>query len=80
MQEGVVPASSLPISNSAVDVICEVILHLSLHPRKHKTYHVVSKEVKHWTALWRWMNETGFEVKRIIYSSFSLFYFIPFYQ
>eukprot|EP00026_Physarum_polycephalum_P000465 Phypoly_transcript_00466.p1 GENE.Phypoly_transcript_00466~~Phypoly_transcript_00466.p1 ORF type:complete len:1508 (+),score=196.62 Phypoly_transcript_00466:129-4526(+) len=66
LQEGIMPALSFPINYTALDTICEVVFNLALKTeRKHNIYHVVSKEAHHWTTLWRWMNEVGFEVKYI---------------
>lgn len=82
VHEGIMPANNFPINYSAVDVICDTILQLSLNKdRKHSMYHylcylclkfvwhiryhIVSKEVHHWTVMWRWMNEVGYAVERI---------------
>eukprot|EP00026_Physarum_polycephalum_P000035 Phypoly_transcript_00035.p1 GENE.Phypoly_transcript_00035~~Phypoly_transcript_00035.p1 ORF type:complete len:2948 (+),score=330.54 Phypoly_transcript_00035:176-8845(+) len=66
VQEGMISASSFPVNHSAVDTICDVIVHLAFNPkRKHNIYHIVSKETHSRTALWRWMNEVGFAVKFI---------------
>jgi hypothetical protein len=40
LQEGILPAFSFLINYTALDIICEIVLHLALNnQRKHNMYH-----------------------------------------